>query len=190
MTKRPFRPIWGGCSPNINIFRYDFPTYIFIGDTPLSWYTSILILFSVLKFLSISFFDLPFFSFSNRERKAVKKIKDGAVREHAIITSALSGFLRLLAESDVDESGTITRKELVQAFDKEVDYFTEEQCRTLFGKNYKVNDIFDCLNHEGGDEVGRFFFLPIARSSSGEGAFAGSPLIRLFQICLKKPCIV
>ena len=79
------------------------------------------------------------------------------MREHAIITSALSGFLRLLAESDVDESGTITRKELVQAFDKEVDYFSEGQCRTLFGENYKVNDIFDCLNHEG-DEVGRFFF--------------------------------
>eukprot|EP00057_Strongylocentrotus_purpuratus_P005163 XP_003730347.1 PREDICTED: uncharacterized protein LOC100890697 [Strongylocentrotus purpuratus] len=89
----------------------------------------------------------------SKERKAVKEVKDHAVREHAIITSALSGFLRLLAESDVDESGTITRKELVQAFDKEVDYFTEGQCRTLFGDNYKVNDIFDCLNHEGDDEI-------------------------------------
>lgn len=73
MTKRPFRPIWGGCSPNINIFRYDFPTYIFIGDTPLSWYTSILILFSVLKFLSISFFDLPFFFFLEQRKESSQK---------------------------------------------------------------------------------------------------------------------
>lgn len=75
MTKRPFRPIWGGCSPNIDIFRCDFPTYIFIGDTPLSWYTSILILFSVLKFLSISFFDLPFFLSRTEKGKQSKKSK-------------------------------------------------------------------------------------------------------------------
>ncbi|XP_063964623.1 uncharacterized protein LOC129275250 isoform X1 [Lytechinus pictus] len=89
----------------------------------------------------------------SKKREGIREVKDAAVREHAIITQALSSFLRLLAESDVDESGSITRKELQQAFSKKVDYFTDGHRRTLFGDNCQVDDIFDYLNHEKDDEI-------------------------------------
>ena len=65
----------------------------------------------------------------------------------------MSGFLRLLGESDIDQSGTISREELEKAFSKDVDYFNESQRRDLFGDFFKVQDIFDFLNHEKDDEV-------------------------------------
>ena len=83
----------------------------------------------------------------------MNEIAASTLREHAVVTAAMSGFLRLLSESDIDQSGTITRHELEKAFCKDVDYFTESQKRDLFGDHFRVEDIFDYLNHENDDEV-------------------------------------
>ena len=43
-------------------------------------------------------------------------IKEKAKREHAMITSSLSSFLRVLADSQLDQKPSVSKEELKEAF--------------------------------------------------------------------------
>ncbi|XP_072179358.1 uncharacterized protein [Diadema setosum] len=89
----------------------------------------------------------------SKQRMKMKEMRDAAFREHHIVTAAMSSFLQLLRDCDLDRSGTITRQELKDAFAKGGDVFNEDQRRDLFGANYEVDDIFDFLNCDEDDEI-------------------------------------
>ncbi|XP_071966234.1 uncharacterized protein [Antedon mediterranea] len=82
----------------------------------------------------------------SRERAETKCQKLTASREHAVITEAMSMFMKVLAENDITDSYTVSKEELAIAFNKVGDQFTEAHAKKLFGKNYKLQDVFDSLD--------------------------------------------
>lgn len=110
MTKRPFRPIWGGCSPNINIFRYDFPTYIFIGDTPIHLYFHSLLRVKV-PFNIVLWFALFFFLEQRKEssQKSQRRCRARARHHHLRFVGLSSSPCRKRRRRERDDHEKRTR---------------------------------------------------------------------------------
>ena len=53
-----------------------------------------------------------------RHRQKIEKLKTEAVVEHDELIKAMSTFVELLKDADVDHSGTISREELRRALEK------------------------------------------------------------------------
>ena len=63
---------------------------------------------------------LSYYFFLNlyRHRQKIEKLKTEAVAEHGELIKAMSTFVELLKDADVDHSGTISREELRRALEK------------------------------------------------------------------------
>ncbi|XP_038044381.1 uncharacterized protein LOC119719130 [Patiria miniata] len=88
----------------------------------------------------------------SRERKDVKSRQKEACREHRMVTEAMSKFMCVLSENQLDQRvGHVSRKELESAFANKSDDFTDEHAKTLFGENFTIEEIFNYLdcNNDG-----------------------------------------
>nr|XP_054767259.1 uncharacterized protein LOC129274479 [Lytechinus pictus] len=88
-----------------------------------------------------------------RLRKKIRKKREEQTREHARVTTAMSGFLKLLSESDINENSVISRSELKDAFSMNPPYFNAKHREDLFGDELTVDEIFNQMDHNNDDEI-------------------------------------
>ncbi|XP_072016164.1 uncharacterized protein [Amphiura filiformis] len=96
--------------------------------------------------------ELPDTKFA-RERGKAKEEQQHAAEKHEQIVKALTDFLNLMKENDVDDSGTISREELQSALSNAGSSFTDEQKDLLFGKDKSVDELFDSLDQNGDGQI-------------------------------------
>ncbi|XP_072023650.1 uncharacterized protein [Amphiura filiformis] len=96
--------------------------------------------------------ELPDTKFA-KERVKAKEVQQHAAEKHEHIVKALTDFLNLMKENDVDDSGTISREELQAALSNAGSSFTDEQKELLFGKDKSVDELFDSLDQNGDGQI-------------------------------------
>ncbi|XP_800195.4 uncharacterized protein LOC582782 [Strongylocentrotus purpuratus] len=96
--------------------------------------------------------ELPATKLAGR-RNRIKKKREEETRKHALVTAAMSGFLKLLSEIDINQNSIISRDELKDAFSKNPPYFNAKHRKDLFGNDMTVDEIFDNMDHNADDEI-------------------------------------
>lgn len=88
----------------------------------------------------------------SRERNHMNTIKEKATREHAMVTSSLSSFLRVLADSQLDQKPSVSKEELKEAFNNH-NAFIDDHAKILFGEDFTVDDVFEYLDCNDDGEI-------------------------------------
>ncbi|XP_038076732.1 uncharacterized protein LOC119744725 isoform X2 [Patiria miniata] len=97
--------------------------------------------------------DLPPTKLAKKRRDAMQKLEDKRVKHKKLMTS-FSKFLKVLQESDIDQSGTISVQEFEKAVNKPNSEFTTEDKKQLFGDDFSdAKALFKRLDTNGNGEI-------------------------------------
>ncbi|XP_041459640.1 uncharacterized protein LOC121411159 isoform X2 [Lytechinus variegatus] len=103
-----------------------------------------------------------------REYKKVISKREYDIQRHTVVTEAMSKFLRVLNEHNLDGNDTINRSEFEQALTK-TDEFTTAHRRALFGSHLtSPSEIFSALDISGDGEID-FHEMMMMAESRGAG---------------------
>ncbi|XP_072034619.1 uncharacterized protein [Amphiura filiformis] len=89
----------------------------------------------------------------SRKRKEDREIQNDAKAQRATMSKAMSAFLKRLAETDTDLSGTINKAELTAAIEQGGDAFTRADAEILFGEDFNIDTLFRTLDKDDSGEI-------------------------------------
>ncbi|EDV26731.1 uncharacterized protein TRIADDRAFT_55065 [Trichoplax adhaerens] len=85
-------------------------------------------------------------------REKIRQKQQIMMRDHSKVVKAIERFLKVLAESNIDEDAIIDKTELKLAFsDKEK--FSDDDAYLLFGKDYTLASAFETLDTDGDGSI-------------------------------------
>jgi hypothetical protein len=88
------------------------------------------------------------------KRTKVKGEKTQLAHEHRQVTRALSKFIQVLSQNQLDSGlDTVSRAELEMALTKTDDAFTTDDAKILFGDQFTIDEVFDYLDCNGDGKI-------------------------------------